>query len=828
MTKKKILLVITIILLVAGAGIGGAFAYVKITAPKHISIEIRYDDKDAYVVYDSISGAFHQTDGTIVKGGTLYIENSLSEEDNDVKTITVYVENDGECVMQLTLESGQKDISLSLPEPAHGDYTLSFTIERNDCTEYYINSEASFNSAMSAISQTGTVSHIVNMTSSINIAATENGYLSISAPFVWNTCGYQFTTENKLFFRSESSEGGTMVINNLSVDDMVADEIICHTPSWNYTITVPFGSFTEENYFFVNASKVNEKPIDTSTIYVDTQEKLEFILQDKHFKLADGTTCVALSGNVHISAATEIVIDEPDIDILWDGVYAFSEADAEQFMNVRSYNGSAGDIHIGGTGRSFFASGTISGMSLTVSGNYLNVTTRYTDNFDITAASIDGVFSDSGTGEIVNEGENYYYVITDSQGETYGYKINVSSADYCLPVIYITTENGKDITSKETYTSGSFTIDYNGYAGSSGFQILENASMQIRGRGNSTWLLDKKPYKIKFDSKTSLFGLTKSKEWVLLANHVDCSLMRNTVALSMASILDNMLFVPHSYMVDVFVNGEYMGVYSLSEQIEIKDGRIEGEKDSTEVDTDYLLEWGGTKKTTTFGDNVFATTVNGYVTVEEPDETILTKEQFDYIKQCVRDVDAAIKAGDYEELIDVDSFVDFFILNEITFNADGTMRRSNFILKKKGGKFYYAAPWDYDYAFENLYVGKYYEEWLYDGTPLTDAFSKGPYINENWLSLLMEDDNFRAKVKARWNEIKDELYTTAISTIDTTYEVTAPSAAENFTKWNILGQKFAAQNKATASLDTYEKQVEFLRDFIIKRYTWMDKTISQW
>ncbi len=885
--KKIILITISIIIAVAAIITGVLFGVFrdekKQPEPKRILVKICYEDKKDYVIYDSVSNPevkISPISYEVLKGGSLYIENTLEAEKNDILNIKAYIEKNNQTLTEISLDlvnAETHSIKTLLNNIDEGNYNMYLTFEKADSTEYYVNSEESFKQAIKKIDeesfeetkfdeakseevkydeekleQIKFKNNIINMLADIKLSATENKYFIISSPFVWNTNGHKFITENNILFKevqesiddeTESNDKApedtvseksdvvkTMTINNLTSEDISAGKIFCNTPNWNYVINKTFGNFAEEKYFYINAAKVNDKTVDNSKIYIDTQEKLDLVLRDKKFNISDETKIVSLSGDIHIQTKSDVVINEPDLEILWEGTYAFNETDAQKYLNVKSYNGTVQSAYIGGLGESYFTEGTISGLELEKNGNFLTVNTGYADQFNIKKAKVKATLSNGGTGELKkDEAGNYYYIVTDEKGKTYGYKVNVESKRYNLPVIYITTEGGKKIDSKEEYVPGNFTIDYNGYAGSGGFSTVENSAMEIRGRGNSTWILDKKPYKVKFESKTSLFGLKKSKEWVLLANHVDCSLMRNTVTMSMASALDNMLFVPHSYLVDVFVNGQYVGVYSLSEQIEIKGGRIEGEKDSTEIDTDYLLEWGGNKKTTSFGTNVFATYINGYVTVEEPDEKVLTYEQYKYIKNYLMETDEAIRAGNYEEYIDVDSFVDFFILNELSYNADGTMRRSNFILKKKGGKLYYAAPWDYDYAYENLYVGKYYKKWLCEGTPTTDAYKEGKYIKENWLSLLLQDEKFKAKVKARWNEVKGEIYDNAMTSIETNREAVAPSAAENFQKWEILGKKIGAQNRDIAEkLDTYDKHVNFLKEFIINRYNWMDKEISKW
>jgi hypothetical protein len=357
------------------------------------------------------------------------------------------------------------------------------------------------------------------------------------------------------------------------------------------------------------------------------------------------------------------------------------------------------------------------------------------------------------------------------------------------------------------------------------FSNIDSREMEIRGRGHSSWKLDKKPYKIKFEDKVSLFGLTAAKEWVLQANHVDKSLIRNKLAMDMGAVLNHVLFIPHSYNVDVFVNGTYMGVYTLTEQIEVKEGRIPGEKDDAAVDTDYLVELGGDEEATSFGINMFNSPLYNWIEIKNPDTDVLSKEQFDFIKDYIYQADkAAMQLNGYEEYIDIPSLVDFFLLTEFSYNVDGAFRRSDFIMKKAGDKLYMATYWDYDYAFGNFWRdSEGFDEWICLGNENTKN-----YITDSWITYLLEDPYFTAQLKARWNEVGEELYHTAMATIDEAEKNVSASAEANFARWpGVLGHKTQYQFHKTANISTYEGQLQYLRDFIQKRYEWMDETIGK-
>lgn len=420
--------------------------------------------------------------------------------------------------------------------------------------------------------------------------------------------------------------------------------------------------------------------------------------------------------------------------------------------------------------------------------------------------------------EIVTEVEDETELVTEKDTEEV-----VVEKTYHLPVIQIETQNHQAIVEKDKKIAGHFSLDYNGTVK---YANIDRASMTIKGRGHSTWKMEKKPYKIKFDEKISLFGLTEAKEWVLLANHADKSLIRNKLAMDVGAVLDNVLFTPHAYNVDVFVNGEYMGVYTLLEQIEVEEGRVPGEKDSTEVNTDYLLEMGSEGEATSFGTNVFHSLLYTFIEIKNPDSDVLSQEQHTYISNYVTEADRAVKALDnYETYIDIPSLIDWFFLNELSYNIDGTFRRSDYLLKQKDGKLYMATYWDYDYAFGNFWRdSQAFDEWICLGNENT---IEDKYIGENWITFLLEDPAFRAQVKARWAEVSDAIYQTAMATINDAQVNVSASAERNFTRWpGVMGVKIQYENRNCANVATYQGQLDYLRDYIQKRFEWMDKTIK--
>lgn len=418
-------------------------------------------------------------------------------------------------------------------------------------------------------------------------------------------------------------------------------------------------------------------------------------------------------------------------------------------------------------------------------------------------------------------------IVTDENGWEKHYKLILDRTVYQLPIINITLADGAAVDSidRDLTTNMTFSMDCTGVTG---YPSIGNVGGTIRGRGNSTWKWDKKPYKIKLDEKESLLGMNDNRDWILLANYADKSLIRNTLAYEMGRVLDNLVWSPHSYPVDLFVNGKYQGVYSLGEHMEVANGRVDIEEGSTDPDTDYLLEIGGMAPTGDInGVHYFHTDgrLVRFATFKSPDFEEITDAQKKFITEYFQKAEDAIKKKEgYEEFIDVDSFVDWIILHELGYNIDSCFRRSCFLVKEKGGKIRMGPIWDFDLAFGNFSRdNKKYDNWITIGSNEEDA-----YVQYNWCTYLMRDKEFCDRLAERWKEVRDRLLSVANETIDTYGALlNGGSQQENYTVWKVWDVRTGYQSKWCMEANTFEKQLQYLRDFLKKRAEWMDKAIPK-
>jgi len=390
-----------------------------------------------------------------------------------------------------------------------------------------------------------------------------------------------------------------------------------------------------------------------------------------------------------------------------------------------------------------------------------------------------------------------------------------------IPEIYITTEGNAEIESNKEYISGSLTVISDGSFDNAD---ITNESLSIRLRGNSTLWMPKLSYKIKFDEKTKLLNDNSEKDWVLLANFADQTLIRTALAYNMASEL-NMSFAPSVTFVDVYVNGVYQGNYMLTDQIEVTNDRVDIEENVPDIDTGYLIEfdkglWRSDEEIAS--SNYFVVDGIPFV-LKSPqiEDDHYSAAQKQYIKEYVEDVLNALEAGDdYSALIDEASFIDWFIVSEVFKNVDSGYS-SVYFYKDKGGKLEMGPVWDFDLSTGN-------PGHLGDDLRGPEGWYTNRWDKNLFFAYLMNYPSFQENLKARWNEVYDE---TILGLLDDVYyysDSITDSRYQNFELWDIIGTN---EEWYTApeilELQTYDEQVWFLYDYLQVRIMWLDKEINK-
>ena len=320
-----------------------------------------------------------------------------------------------------------------------------------------------------------------------------------------------------------------------------------------------------------------------------------------------------------------------------------------------------------------------------------------------------------------------------------------------LPVVKIKTNQvvGPAM-DKSSYVEGSLEI-----IGDGNFEGLEETTMKIKGRGNSTWwictdasagaVVGKCPYQVKFGDKTSILGMPEDKKWVLLAEKSDKSMIRNKIARYMGELSD-LEYTPNAEYVELFINEDYQGTYLIGQKVEESSNRVDIGDDGylIEIDTDA-------NGRIDVDDTIFKPTIwssihtDGVFNIKDPDIDY-GSDEFYLIENYINDFESVLYSNNfnnpdsgYESYIDVDSLIDWFLINEIAKSVDARWYSSIYFSYIPGKKIKMGPIWDFDLSYGNL---------NYSDAQYTSDF----YIKQNnWIDRLFLDEVFVEKVKIRYS-----------------------------------------------------------------------------
>ena len=395
-----------------------------------------------------------------------------------------------------------------------------------------------------------------------------------------------------------------------------------------------------------------------------------------------------------------------------------------------------------------------------------------------------------------------------------------------IPVVRITTKNGAGIYDKKNYVDGTITITdpEKMYSDVTEF----SADMGIRGRGNSTWGFPKKPWKVKLDEKASLLGMPADKEWALLANYADRTLLRNIVAMKLSEIC-GFSWTPRMRSVEVYLNDKYQGVYTLCEHKKVSKDRVnievvgENDNEGDAVTGGYYLEIEEQQDETT----CWWTGMNVPMMFSDPEEP--TDEQYEYVTSLFAEFEEALQSDNfadpaigYAAYIDVDSFINYFIVQELTKNPDGNLRKSSFITKERGKKMEMYHVWDFDLTLGNC---GYFPGAVGNGPDgfWVKDYGQGDRYKGGWFYRLFQDPVFVETVQARWNELLPELEKIP-EFIDEQAFIIEPARERNFEVWDINESVFWVY---FPSLGSYEAELDYLKEFYTDRLQWLTTELNK-
>ena len=397
------------------------------------------------------------------------------------------------------------------------------------------------------------------------------------------------------------------------------------------------------------------------------------------------------------------------------------------------------------------------------------------------------------SGETINDFSSpVTYSFVSEVGEVQKYTIQVRHSG--LPIVVISTAGAAEIPPKtEDWLSDSYMTIYD-----TDCSIDFSGTIGIRGRGNSTWKYPKKPYAIKLDSKAEILGMPKHKRWVLLANWLDRTLLRNHVSFRIA-MQTGLEWTPRGEFVEVILNGNHIGNYYLCEQIKVDKNRVNiAELEESDIDGGYLMELD------TYYDELykFKSAVKSFPYMfKDPDE--VNDSQFAFMKDFVNNLENALydddrfRAREYEQYLDIDSFIDWWITHELTGNTETKHPKSTYMHKDKGGKLKAGPVWDFDWK----------------------TFRPD---NQEWVTkehlyypILFTDPIFVARVKERWS-MHEELLSKIPEFIEAESSRIRNSEGMNHEMWPVTQDTNGDINlpftDAVARMKkSYEAKFEFMR-----------------
>jgi hypothetical protein len=420
-----------------------------------------------------------------------------------------------------------------------------------------------------------------------------------------------------------------------------------------------------------------------------------------------------------------------------------------------------------------------------------------------------------------------------------------------LPIVLINTNDG-EIVDEPKITAHMGIID-----NASGINNVDdpfndyNGTIAIELRGSSSQWFPKKQYGLELkdelanDVSASLLGLPAEEDWILFAPYNDKSLIRDALAYKLGRDMGR--YASRSRFCELVLNGQYMGVYLLLEKIKRDINRVDisnlapDENTGDNVTGGYILK---IDKATGNGDagwnspqaplhRAGGQTITFFY--EYPSAEDITSQQQQYIQGFMQQFESSLKSSNFDDpvagyarFIDVDSFIDFLIINEISRNVDG-YRISTFFHKQKvtqGGKLVMGPIWDFNLGFGNA-------DYCSGNKTTGFAFEFNSICPQDWWLVpfwwerLMEDPAFKRKLGFRWFHLRsasfsDDAIQTYLDSIKTSFD--AGAQQRNFEKWQVLGT-YVWPNAFVG--DTYEEEINWLKDWIADRSTWLDATFEQ-
>lgn len=395
-------------------------------------------------------------------------------------------------------------------------------------------------------------------------------------------------------------------------------------------------------------------------------------------------------------------------------------------------------------------------------------------------------------------------------------RIYVKVYDFDLPTVWLATEDGSDITSKEVWKENAEIRIYDNEDGT----ITDLYTTDVKGRGNMSWGGAKKPYTIKLSEKKSILGMPKDKRWNFLANYHDQSDIRNDIALELARRSPGLAWNSRGEFVELILNGEHKGNYYLCEHIKIAKDRV----NINEIDEDdeVAARAAGTSFDRTGGyllefDSYYDETLKFRTKLKDLPVNLKSPDwsgfPLTYVQSWIDTLETKLQnaaTSDYKDYLDIDSYIDYWFVYEMVQNPELNHPKSAYMFKdrdvnpKTDSKIHAGPVWDFDLSL--LSSTQYDVGWWAKGTL--------------WYGYLFNDSDFVARAKQKWNEQKSIYEDVAVNYIDDLAAKVRTSVIRDKEIWGY-------ESSYDAGL-TFDQIVDKLKTTLQNRINWMDSQITNW
>lgn len=380
-----------------------------------------------------------------------------------------------------------------------------------------------------------------------------------------------------------------------------------------------------------------------------------------------------------------------------------------------------------------------------------------------------------------------------------------------IPRIIINTKDAEPITSREEYVNGNIIIENAPEHG------LLGIDCKIRGRGNASWNHPKKSFKVKAADKISPFGFASNKDWVLLGNYTDKSLLRTAYVSEFSRAMDIKYTIDYQ-MVDLIMNGEYQGVYCFTDHVEKAKNRINIDKDGFFIEDDTYYK----REPLYFKSDYFGFNFTFKYPKADDGDIVEGDENYTFIKDFINQMEESLKniekSEDYKNFIDIESFAKYFVVAETTGNLNPNRF---YVLQNKKSRLEAYPFWDAEWSFAlGRILNNRWCRYPHEPMPSNEPF----FENYRYFTYLVKSSEFKKAVKAQWDnykihipEVKEKL-----NTIQKTLNY---AQKDNFKKWDVLGKYL---DESLVAFNTWEEEVNYMNNWFDERIKWFDNYISEW